>query len=193
MASWRPVFQATKVHLASAAGAGATSLALHMAKQALEDGKRVLWAAPEMPDSVRFSQVLGGLPPTVATRFHAMNLVGRMDVVTKSLLQAATSLPGVSLVVMDDWAPATGRIPKASFDALRELASGLDDISLLATTKLGTDMDAGDGLRVRSEDLLLEAGFASWRLTMEPNGVRLLDGPSGAQRVRVVDEGLEEV
>jgi len=85
-----------------------------MAKQVLENGERVLWAAPEMPDPTRFSQVLGGLPPTVATRFHAMNLVGRMDLVTKSLQQAATSLPGVGLVVMDDWAPATGRIPKAS-------------------------------------------------------------------------------
>ena len=107
-----PRVPATKVHLAGAAGAGATSLALHMAKQVLEDGERVLWAAPEMPDPSRFSQVLGGLPPTVATRFHAMNLVGRMDLVTKSLQQAATSLPGVGLVVMDDWAPATGEFQR---------------------------------------------------------------------------------
>ena len=191
MAAWRPAFQATKVHLAGAAGAGATSLVLYMAKQVLEEGERVLWAAPEMPDPTRFSQVLGGLPPTVATRFHAMNLVGRMDLVTKSLLQAATSLPGVGLVVMDDWAPATGRIPKASFDALSGLASGLGEITLLATTKLGTDMDAEDGFRVRSEDQLIEAGFASWRLTVEPNGVRLLEGPDEPQRVRVVDEGLD--
>ena len=191
MAAWRPAFQATKVHLAGAAGAGATSLALHMAKQVLEHGERVLWAAPEMPDPTRFSQVLGGLPPTVATRFHAMNLVGRMDLVTNSLHQAATSLPGVGLVVMDDWAPATGRIPKASFDALRGLASGLGEITLLATTKLGTDMDTEDGFRVRSEDQLIKAGFASWRLTLEPNGVRLLEGPHDTQRVRVVDEGLE--
>ena len=47
-----------------------------------------------------------------------------MDLVTKSLLQAATSLPGVGLVVMDDWSPSTGRIPKASLDALSTLADG---------------------------------------------------------------------
>ena len=193
MASWRPAFQATKVHLAGEAGAGATSLALHMAKRVLEGGGRVLWAAPEMPDPLRFSQVLGGLPPTAATRFHAMNLVGRMDLVTNSLLQAATSLPGVGLVVMDDWAPTTGRIPKTSFDALSGLASGLGEITLLATTKLGTDMEAGDGFRVRSEDSLIEAGFASWRLTVESKGVRRLEGPDMTQHVRVVDEGLDAV
>ena len=193
MASWRPAFQATNVHLASEAGAGATSLALHMAKRVLEDGGRVLWAAPEMPDPSRFSQVLGGLPPTVATRFHAMNLVGRMDLVTNSLLQAATSLPGVGLVVMDDWAPTTGRIPKASFDALSGLASGLGEITLLATTKLGTDMEAEDGYRVRSEDRLINAGFSSWTLTVQPKGVRRLEGPDMTQHVRVVDKGLDAV
>ncbi len=95
MASWRPPFDEPNVHLSCESGAGATSLALHMARMVLEDGQRVLWAAPDMPDPARFAQIIGGLPPTVATRFHAMNLVGRMDLVTKALLQAATSLPGV--------------------------------------------------------------------------------------------------
>ncbi|MBD39485.1 MAG: hypothetical protein CMB11_03755 [Euryarchaeota archaeon] len=190
MASWRPPFDAPNVHLACESGAGATSLALHMARMVLEDGQRVLWAAPDMPDPARFAQVIGGLPPTVATRFHAMNLVGRMDLVTKALLQAATSLPGVGLVVMDDWAPATGRIPSASLDAMEGLVSGLDDVVLLATAKLGTDMDAEDGFRVRSEERLQSAGFASWRMTVEPSGVRRLEGPGEGQRLRIVDEGL---
>ncbi|MGB1624171.1 MAG: hypothetical protein ACPHCZ_05665 [Candidatus Poseidoniaceae archaeon] len=193
MASWRPSFKASKVHLASESGAGATSLGLHMARLALEDGKRVLWAAPEMPDPARFAQVIGGLPPAVASRFHAMNLVGRMDLVTKSLLKAATSLPGVGLVVMDDWAPTTGRIPPASFDAMSDLASGLGDIFLFVTAKLGTDMDAEDGFRIRSEDRLLAAGFASWRMTHGSSGARRLEGPEGAERLRVVDEGVESV
>ena len=193
MASWRPPFATSKVHLSSESGAGATCLALHMALRALEDGKRVLWASPEMPDPARFAQIIGGLPPTTATRFHAMNLVGRMDLVTKSLLQAATSLPGVGLVVMDDWAPATGRIPAASMDALSALAKGLDGIPLLATTKLGTDMDAEDGFRVRGNERLEEAGFESWRLVVDVTGIRRLEGPEGEQRVRIVDEGLEAV
>ena len=190
MASWRPPFDEPNVHLSCESGAGATSLALHMARMVLEDGQRVLWAAPDMPDPARFAQIIGGLPPTVATRFHAMNLVGRMDLVTKALLQAATSLPGVGLVVMDDWAPATGRIPSASLDAMEDLVSGLDDVVLLAIAKLGTDMDAEDGFRVRSEERLQKAGFVSWRMTLAQNGVRRLDGPGEGQRVRIVDEGL---
>ncbi len=190
MASWRPPFDEPNVHLSCESGAGATSLALHMARMVLEDGQRVLWAAPDMPDPARFAQIIGGLPPTVATRFHAMNLVGRMDLVTKALLQAATSLPGVGLVVMDDWAPATGRIPSASLDAMEDLVSGLDDVVLLAIAKLGTDMDAEDGFRVRSEERLQKAGFVSWRMTLAQSGVRRLDGPGEGQRVRIVDEGL---
>lgn len=193
MASWRPPFATTKVHLASESGAGATSLALHMALRVLENGQRVLWAAPEMPDPARFAQIIGGLSPTVATRFHAMNLVGRMDLVTKSLLQAATSLPGVGLVVMDDWSPSTGRIPKASLDALSTLVDGLEGTPLIATTKLGTDMDSEDGFRVRAEDRLHDAGFESWRMVVSTNGVRRLEGPDGEQQVRIVDEGLETV
>lgn len=193
MASWRPAFASSKVHLASESGAGATSLALHMARLVLEDGQRVLWAAPEMPDPTRFSQVIGGLPPTASTRFHAMNLVGRMDLITASLQQAATSLPGVGLVVMDDWAPATGRISAASLDAVCGLLTGLGEVPLVATAKLGTDMDADDGFRVRAEDRLMAAGFASWRMTVAPNGIRCLEGPNGVERLRVVDEGLESV
>ena len=190
MAPWGPPFDAPNVHLACESGAGATSLALHMARLVLEDGQRVLWAAPDMPDPARFAQIIGGLSPTVATRFHAMNLVGRMDLVTKALLQAATSLPGVGLVVMDDWAPATGRISSASLDAMEGLVSGLDDVVLLAIAKLGTDMDSEDGFRVRSEERLQSAGFVSWRMTLAPSGVRRLDGPGEGQRVRIVDEGL---
>ena len=50
-----------------------------MARQAILAGGRVLWAAPELPDGARFSQIFAGMELTASSRFHAMNLVGNMD------------------------------------------------------------------------------------------------------------------
>ena len=40
-----------------------------------------------------------------------MNFGGRFDHAVDAVLEAANSLPSVGLVVMDDWCPASGRIP----------------------------------------------------------------------------------
>ena len=46
-----------RIHLAVEGSTGGTTLGLHMAADAIEQGGRVLWAAPEMPDGVRFGQL----------------------------------------------------------------------------------------------------------------------------------------
>ena len=56
-----------------------------MAKQAISDGGRVLWASPEMPDATRFSQIFSEISLTESSRFHAMNLVGNVDQALDSL------------------------------------------------------------------------------------------------------------
>ena len=144
-----------------------------MAKQVLEDGERVLWAAPEMPDPTRFSQVLvasthGGHP------FHAMNLVGNGfgdEIAPASRDVAAWCGFGGHGRLGSRNRPNS----KASFDALSNLASGLGEITLLATRNLVPTWTQRTGSAC-IRDQLIEAGFASWRLTVEPSGVRLLEG-----------------
>ena len=63
----------------------------------------------ELPDGVsfhRFSDV-----SLIASRFHAMNLVGNVDQAIDSLLKTVNVLPNVSLVVLDDYCPDSGAMP----------------------------------------------------------------------------------
>ncbi len=83
MAGWESTMLSRAAYLVADSGSGGTSVGLHLARFCLEDGGRVLWAAPEMPDPARFSQILGSLSLAASTRFHAMNLIGRMDLVAR--------------------------------------------------------------------------------------------------------------
>jgi len=192
MAGWESTMLSGAAYLVAESGSGGTSIGLHLARCCLEDGGRVLWAAPEMPDPSRFSQVLGSLSLAASTRFHAMNLIGRMDLVTKALEGAARDLPGVRLVVLDDWAPSTGRIPAVDVTAVVALVSALQEhATVLLIAKPGTDMEAEDGIRVRSQSELEAAGCTVWRLEKINQGrVRLSNGDMDVQ-LTPTDDGFE--
>ena len=50
-----------RIHLAVEGSTGGTTLGLHLAADAIENWKRVLWASVEMPDPARFSQLFSHL------------------------------------------------------------------------------------------------------------------------------------
>ena len=73
MKLWQSPLDGESIHLAVEGSCGGTTLGLQLARQTIEDGGRVLWAAPELPDGVRFSQIFADLSLTSSSRFHAMN------------------------------------------------------------------------------------------------------------------------
>ena len=91
-----------RIHLAIEGSTGGTSLGLHLAADVINGGQRVLWASVEMPDPARFSQLFNIFPWSRLT-ISRHELRGRFDRAIDALLEAATSLPSVGLVVMDDW------------------------------------------------------------------------------------------
>lgn len=138
---WEMNFEDSSIHLAVEGSCGGTSFGLHVARQAIMKGGRVLWAAPEMPDGTRFSQIFSDVPPTESSRFHAMNLVGNVDQAIDSLLKTAKALPNVSLVVLDDYCPESGQIPKDIVSAINKLISDTSWTTLLIS-KGGVSMDS---------------------------------------------------
>ena len=162
-----------RIHLAVEGSTGGTTLGLHMAADAIEQGGRVLWAAPEMPDGVRFGQLFEHLSLADSSRFHAMNLVGSLKQAVDVLVETSTALPSVSLIVLDDWCDQSGRIPKARVKDASTLGHSLDsNITLLLISKGGTDAGSNEkSLNVRSEAAMIEGGFQIWTLE------RLNDGP----------------
>ena len=183
-----------RIHLAVEGSTGGTTLGLHMAADAIGQGGRVLWAAPEMPDGVRFGQLFEHLSLADSSRFHAMNLVGSLTQAVEVLVETSTALPSVSLIVLDDWCDQSGRIPNARVKDARTLGHSLDSaITLLLISKGGTDAGSNEkSLNVRSEAAMIEGGFQIWTLERQNDGpVRLVTCGDTRYECRLTDEGFQ--
>ena len=92
-----------------------------------------MWAAPELPDSTRFSQIFSDVDLSASSRFHAMNLVGNFDQAIDTIIHTANTLPGVSLVILDDFSPNSGRVPKDVTSGVNKLIKSSNWTTLLIT------------------------------------------------------------
>lgn len=160
----------SRIHLNVEGSCGGTTFALTMAKNSLIDGGRVLWVSPEFPDETRFSQIFGEVDITSSTRFHAVNLVGKLEQTVDSLTKLAGSLPNVSLIVIDEWCEKQGKIPTSSISAMQKLSKSIpEEIVIVLITKLGTNVSGGPEFNVRGEKAMLEAKFSICQLTKQNN------------------------
>ena len=141
MTIWQPSLDDSSIHLAVEGSCGGTTIGLQLARQVIDEGGRVLWASPELPDGVRFSQIFSEISLTASSRFHAMNLVGNIDQAIDSLLKTAKALPNVSLVVLDDYCPDSGVIPSDVIKAVNKLISDTSWTTLMIS-KGGVAMDS---------------------------------------------------
>ena len=165
----------SSIHLAVEGSCGGTTIGIQMARQSIENGGRVLWASPELPDGTRFSQIFDGLDIVSSSKFHAMNLVGNFDQALESLISAAKMLPNVNLVILDDYCPNSGKIPKDIISGVNKLIAESDWTNLLIS-KGGESMDGS---------LLTARG----RSEIDSDQVWLLTRPeSNSKRILTIDE-----
>lgn len=161
------------IHLAIEGSVGGTSLALHLAANAIEEEGRVIWASKEMPNAGRFSQLFSHLSLVQSSRFHAMNLSGKMELAVPLIVQAMNSLPSVSMIILDDWCDSSGRIGK---DELTQVAKLLEQkkegVTLLLVSKGGIDVtgNSSDSIVARSANVMQKSGFIIATLTREKDG-----------------------
>ena len=189
-------FENARVHLAVEGSTGGTTLGLHMAADAIEDGGRVLWASPEMPDGVRFGQLFEHLSLAESSKFHAMNLVGSLSQAVDVLVETSTALPSVRLIVLDDWCAQSGRIPSDRIQDAEHLAERLScDIGLVLISKAGINAGGeGSSLNVRGEDKMKSAGFQIWTLERPTDGPRRNITMNGdVNPCRIEDQGFVDV
>ena len=183
-----------RIHLAIEGSTGGTSLGLHVAADVIEAGQRVLWASVDMPDPARFSQLFQHLSLVESSRFHAMNFGGRFDRAVDAVLEAATSLPSVGLVVMDDWCPASGRIPSDRLDHIQRVADECPaHVSVVLISKGSVDASGStnDPIVARGAEAMARKGFTAWRLWRGKHGAqRILDRSGTHVKLTIEDSGF---
>lgn len=183
-----------RIHLAIEGSTGGTSLGLHVAADVIEAGQRVLWASVDMPDPGRFSQLFQHLSLVESSRFHAMNFGGRFDRAVDAVLEAANSLPSVGLVVMDDWCPASGRIPSDRLDHIQRVADECPaHVSVVLISKGSVDASGStnDPIVARGAEAMAKKGFTVWRLWRGKHGAqRILDRSGTHVELTIEDSGF---
>ena len=178
-------------------GVGRTTLALVHARAVLEDGGRVAWISPEAPHPARVTSILGTLGPSTSARFIAL-----FDSdVARSISRISHLIPSLSslrLIVVDDYCPATGRVPPSMDDALTELSSIVTDTTILLTAAAGSDVSGEsdatspiDGLSMRHRSYLIDNEYEPFWIERLEMGRRCLHTGGTSLSLTLVDEGLE--
>ena len=182
-----------RIHLSVEGSCGGSSFGLTLAKNTLIDGGRVLWVSPEFPNEQRFSQIFAEVDITSSSKFHAVNLVGKLDQTVSSLIRLSNSLPNVKLVVLDDWCEKQGKIPSNSIKSIAKLSNGIpDDVKLLLITKLGTNVTGEGEFIVRGEKQMKESNFEILCLNKSKNSSdRILSNEEQKTNLVIEDSGFK--
>lgn len=182
-----------RIHLSVEGSCGGSSFGLTLAKNTLLDGGRVLWVSPEFPNEQRFSQIFTEVDITSSSKFHAVNLVGKLDQTVSSLIRLSSSLPNVQLIVLDDWCEKQGKIPSDSIKSMAKLACGIpDDVKLLLITKLGTNVTGEGEFSVRGEKQMKESNFEILCLNKSKNSsYRILSKEEQKINLVIEDSGFK--
>ena len=179
------------IHLAIEGSVGGTSLALHLAADAIENGGRVIWAGKDLPNAVRFSQLFSHLSLIQSSRFHAMSIAGNTELAVLSIIQAMNSLPSVSMIVIDDWCESGGRIASSDLTQMIKLRDEKKVEATLLLVSKGSIDASGNSKEIivaRSANAMQKAGFMIATLT------RTKDGPFRTLKIgdKSIDLKLEE-
>ncbi|MEJ6530109.1 MAG: hypothetical protein ACKVHN_03890 [Candidatus Poseidoniales archaeon] len=174
------------IHLAIEGSVGGTSLALHLAADAIENGGRVIWAGKDLPNAVRFSQLFSHLSLIQSSRFHAMSIAGNTELAVLSIIQAMNSLPSVSMIVIDDWCESGGRIASSDLTQMIKLRDEKKVEATLLLVSKGSIDASGNSKEIivaRSANAMQKAGFTIATLT------RTKDGPF--RTLKIGDESID--
>jgi hypothetical protein len=182
-----------RIHLGVEGSCGGTSFGLHLAANEILNKKRVLWVGESMPHPQRFSQLFSHVPLTESSRFHAMLFGVKFERTMNEILLACHSLPGLSLIVLDDWCSRQGHIEKGRIEQIRHLAEKIpSEIGMLCISKGGIQMKDGgvDEFDVRAKNKMIDMGYSTAVLMKSTDGYKRIFNHKGNEVILDInDEG----
>ena len=180
----------TLLHIAAEPGAGATSLALQMIRDSLIESGRIVWIAREMPDPGRLSDILGSLPPTSLSRFHAAAFGEHLARGIEQSLDLIEGLDSITHVVIDNWTGVSGRVDKQLVNVIQNLINSCNNkCKLILTSPMYGDASGKDEWAIRGPDIFP----TTWRLTRKNSNspTRILDTGTETIQLTPIDDGYK--
>ena len=178
------------LHIASEPGAGATSLALQIIRESLNESGRIVWIAREMPNPGRLSDILGSLPPTSLSRFHAAAFGEHLARGIEQSLDLIEGLDSITHVVIDNWTGISGRVDKELVNVVQNLIKSCNNkCTLILTSPMYGDASGKDEWAIRGPDIFPK----TWRLTRKNSNssTRILDTGHETFQLTPSDDGYK--
>ncbi|MDP6905949.1 MAG: hypothetical protein QF440_00850 [Candidatus Thalassarchaeaceae archaeon] len=156
------------IHLSVEAGCGGTTFALQIARDKLANGEHVVWVCNEIPDGLRMSQIYADVSPVAVSKLH-MAAVG--DNVIQGISSAQRLIPvlqSLGLIVVDDWAPKSGRVSTEVSANIRELIenASVKNTPLLLISAAYEDASGETGWKARGD-----IDVSTWFLHKSQDGI----------------------
>ena len=139
------------LHLSVESGCGGTTFALQVARDVLIRNAHVIWVCSEIPDGNRMSQIFMDVSPASVSKLHVAAVGENIASGISSAIGLMNSLDSLGLIVVDDWAPKTGKTPAESTSKVNELIerTGLRNVPLLLISSAYEDASGKSGWLAR--------------------------------------------
>ena len=165
------------VHVSVEEGIGGTSLCLSLAVDVLQSNSRVVWLGRTSLDTKRSQEILAGLNEPQLERFFVLEFGTNLLTRVNALKPLIDRLDDTDLIVVDDWAPSSGRAPADDLQAIRNLVSATKNTRLILTSK-AYESPSADEEKWKSRGTQLSELRQVWLLREEGirNYRKLIDG-----------------
>ncbi len=132
-------------HLSVISGVGGTTLGLQLSRESILQGKHVFWISNSMPDATRFSQIFESVPYASSSKFHVSEGGDKLEFAIISTINVISAMNNVEIVIVDDWAPKTGKVSKSVIKEVRKLAETCErqEVALLL---ISSAYESADGV-----------------------------------------------
>ena len=189
------------IHISGFPGCGKTSYCLGESKKVLLDSGRVFWLTSSPLDVERFSQIMGDLPISNASKFHSMefgeNILNNntFENAVIQLINMCGQLTSTKLVVIDGWDGDLDEFSKKyrieNISKLIKTSEKNDFRVIITSTSYEDASNNSEKYKVRSKSKFESMGLVSWLVIPGEEGFRIIIKPDDSIKFKMVNDGIK--
>ena len=175
------------------------------AKKNLLNGGRVFWLSCENIDFERFTQIMGDIPISNASKFHSLEFgaektntkLESFDLAIQQLIRMCSNLPSTKLVIIDGWDHAMDNsFKKLRINSISDLvdSSKVNDFQIMVTSLSYQDAsNNSEKYKIRAKSEFENLKFENWLIIPDSNNqtLRKIIKPNEVTLYKMIHEGIE--